>query len=237
MSTSERYAIYYAPPEELALADLGARWLGRDATTGARLDRPAVDGLSPERAEALTESPRFYGFHGTIKAPFTLAAGVSAEDLTAAVDRFAATRAVFPIPPLMVAPLGGFVALVPSAPSNDLMDLASACVETFHAVRAPANAAEVERRRAAGLTPGQQALLERWGYPYVMSEFHFHMTLTGRIEDDGERGAVIEALRRLFAPVTDAPLEVDGLAVFHQPDRETPFRLVHRARFLTRTAT
>ena len=31
------------------------------------------------------------------------------------------------------------------------------------------------------LTPAQEALLMRWGSPYVMDEFRFHMTLTGRL--------------------------------------------------------
>lgn len=230
MSTS-RYALYYAPPEGSALEDLARRWLGRDAVTGAPVLRVKSPGLKPARAEALTESPRFYGFHGTLKAPFALAEGCTADDLLAAVDAFAATRAPFTLPPLVVAPLGGFIALVPSASSPALDDLAQACVQVFDAFRAPPTEDHLARRHAAGLTAGQQAMLDRWGYPYVMDEFRFHLTLTGRIKDDGERAAAIETLRYVFGPVLGAPVPVVDLAVFHQPDRETPFRLVRRAPF------
>ncbi|MBB4286990.1 DUF1045 domain-containing protein [Roseospira goensis] len=229
----DRFALYFAPPEGSALDRLGSAWLGRDARSGAALDRPMVPGLDPARAETLTDSPRFYGFHGTLKAPFALRAGTTADDLMAAVETFAATRTGFDLPALMVAPLGGFVALVPSAPAPALDELAAACVETFDAFRAPPSADELARRRAAGLTAGEQALLERWGYPYVMDAFRFHMTLTGRIADDGERAAVIEALRALFGPAIAAPVPVDGLAVFHQPERAAPFRLIRRVPFLT----
>ena len=39
--------------------------------------------------------------------------------------------------------------------------------------------AELARRRAGGLTPRQDELLQRWGYPFVLEEFRFHMSLTG----------------------------------------------------------
>lgn len=226
-----RFALYYAPPAGSVLEDLARRWLGRDVTTGERVERPAVAGIDPARAESLTESPRFYGFHGTLKAPFALAEGCRAEDLMAAVEAFSAARAPFSLPPLVVAPLGGFIALVPSAPSAMLDDLAAHCVQVFDAFRAPPSAADLEKRRAAGLTAGQQALLERWGYPYVMEAFRFHMTLTGRLDDDGERAATVAALRALFASVTAESLPVDGLSVFFQPDRTTPFRLLRRVPF------
>jgi hypothetical protein len=57
------------------------------------------------------------------------------------------------------------------------------------------------------------------------------MTLTGRLDEDGERAATVAALRDLFAPVTAESPSVDGLSVFFQPDRTTPFRLVRRVPF------
>jgi len=226
-----RFAVYHAPPDGSALADLAGRWLGRDVRSGAPMEPPTVPGLDPARIKDLTESPRFYGFHGTLKAPFALAGGTTPDDLITAVDHVAAGQATFTIPALTVASLGGFLALVPSGPAPDLAALAAVCVERLDPFRAQALEAEAAKRRAAGLTPTQQALLDRWGYPYVMDAFRFHMTLTGRIEDAGERAAVTAALTGLFAPVLGAPEPVTGLAVFHQPDRKTPFRLIHRAPF------
>lgn len=225
-----RYAIYAAPPSGSALADLGNRWLGRDVVTGAALDRPPLpDGLTAQGADALTAGPRHYGFHGTLKAPFALRAGTTRDDLIAAVDRFAERRTPILVPSLTVASLGRFVALVPSAPCEALNSLAADCVESFDGFRAPPAAEDLARRRAAGLTATQQALLDRWGYPYVMEDFRFHMTLTGPIDDADTRTRVTRALRDLFSPVTSAPVAIESLAVFHQPNRTTPFRLYHRA--------
>lgn len=235
MTSSEhaRYAIYAAPPVGSVLADLGNRWLGRDVVSGAPLDRPPLpDGPVAHDAEALTAAPRHYGFHGTLKAPFALREHTTGEDLIAAVDRFAETRAPVLVPSLTVATLGRFVALVPAAPCEALNSLAAACVESFDGFRAPPAAGDLARRRAAGLTPTQQALLDRWGYPHVMEDFRFHMTLTGPIEDSDARERAVQVLGSLFTVATRTPFVVESLAVFHQPDRSTPFRLIHRAPLL-----
>ncbi len=47
--------------------------------------------------------------------------------------------------------------------------------------RAPMSDAELARRRAADLTPPQEAHLTQWGYPYVLDAFRFHLTLTGKL--------------------------------------------------------
>ena len=49
----------------------------------------------------------------------------------------------------------------------------------------PPGAAELERRRKAGLSAAQEKMLLRWGYPYVLDEFRFHLTLTGRLQPEG----------------------------------------------------
>ena len=223
-----RHAIYWAPPAGSALARLGAAWLGRDAETGEAVPRAVALDMDPAQADALTESPRFYGFHGTLKPPFALSAGRSARDLADAVAAFAATRPAVTLPPLSVIAIGRFIALVPSAPVPALDALAAACVTDLDAFRAPPDPADLARRHAAGLSARQGDLLARWGYPYVMEEFRFHLTLTGPIVDDADRAAVLDALRDLCAPVCAAPPPLDALALFHQPDRGSPFRLVAR---------
>jgi len=68
----------------------------------------------------------------------------------------------------------------------------------------------------------------RWGYPYVLEEWRFHLTLTGRIRDDGERSAIAELLRRRFAGFLDRPLAVRDLCVFRQPAPGRPFTVLAR---------
>ena len=87
------------------------------------------------------------------------------------------------------------------------------CVCAVDTFRTPANEAELQRRRAANLTPRQEFLLMRWGYPYVLDEFRFHMTLTRRLLPD-EKPALLAAANEHFAAVLGQPLDVDALTVF-----------------------
>ncbi|MEX2455572.1 MAG: DUF1045 domain-containing protein, partial [Rhodospirillaceae bacterium] len=86
---------------------------------------------------------------------------------------------------------------------------------------------ELARRRAAGLTPAQNALLQRWGYPYVLEEFRFHITLTGRLDADA-RPRFEKALESALAPALGRPLTVDSLCLFVQPAPDARFHLHRR---------
>ena len=220
-----RYAIYYAATG--ALAEAGDRWLGRAVATDTPLDQPGVPGLSPERLAELTRHPRLYGCHGTLKPPFALAPGLTADQLQAALATFAAKRSPFLAPPLALRAVGRFLALVTAEPSPALHTLADDCVRDFDAFRAPAGAAELAKRRAAGLSARQEELLQAWGYPYVMAEYRFHLTLTERLGDD-DRARIEPVLRSLFDPLIGAPLPVTDLALYMQPAPDQPFRIIRR---------
>ncbi|HEU0221696.1 MAG TPA: DUF1045 domain-containing protein, partial [Paracoccaceae bacterium] len=182
MERMKRFGIYYLPPAESALGRFGAEWLGWDAELGRAL-RPADLPELPLDWERITEAPWHYGFHGTLKPPFRLAAGRRGEELAEAVAEFARGVAPFEMPPLAPRVGHGFLSLRPSAACPALDALAAACMEMFEPFRAPPDADELARRRQAGLTARQEAMLVRWGYPYVMEEFHFHLTLTGNLGD------------------------------------------------------
>jgi hypothetical protein len=93
--------------------------------------------------------------------------------------------------------------------------------------RAPAEAEEIARRRRGGLKPAQEENLRRWGYPYVMAEFRFHVTLTGPIER--ETAARLEPfLAAQFAPAMRAPLEIREIALFREAAPGAPFALLQR---------
>lgn len=226
-----RLAIYFTPDTETPLASFGRQWLGRDIRTSEPIEQPKLAGFDRERLAAITAVPRHYGFHATLKAPFALAPGLSREDVHDAAARFAAQRSVFEAPPLTLRALAGFLALAPSAPCPHLDALASDCVEHFDRFRAPLTAAERARWLEMPLTPRQRILREIWGYPYVMEEFQFHMTLTNRLEE-GERREVMQQLSPLVAPFCLEPLRIDAICVFEQETREAPFRLTGRYPFL-----
>jgi hypothetical protein len=172
----------------------------------------------------MTVDARRYGFHATLKAPFRLAEGRTAEELDAAVARFAAGTAAAVIPHLTLARLGGFFALVPGTQAPALHALADDVVMAFDDFRAPATEAELARRNQPQLTPRQRELLSAWGYPYVLDEFGFHLTLTDRIPRE-QRPTVERVLSDWFAELIGADVPVDALGIFTEAEPGTPFEL------------
>ncbi len=212
-----RVAIYYAPVEADPLWQAGCEWLGRDPASGRRIPDPARD--------AVTAEPRHYGFHATLKPPMRLNHGWHAllEDATA----LAAQLAPFPMPPLQVTTLGRFLALREVAASPALHALADACVTGLDAHRAPADAADLARRRAKGLTPQQDAMLVDWGYPHVLGTWRFHMTLSRSLSAN-EHSAVLPLARAHFAAALAQPRMVTGVCLFTQAAPNAPFLLAER---------
>jgi putative phosphonate metabolism protein len=225
-----RYALYYAPRPGDALAVSAAQWLGRDPETGQTRPLRAVHGLSLERLAEITAEPRLYGFHGTLKAPIALADGLFEREFLEAVGRFAAGCRPFSVPSVELAELSGFLALVPARRCIELHELADQCVVEFDEFRRPADEAELAKRRAAELSPRQDELLMRWGYPYVLEQWRFHLTLTGRLPNPAERTLITNVLRQRFAGFLDRPLPIADLCVFRQPGPGRPFTVQARFR-------
>ena len=227
-----RFAIYFAPPEESPLTQMAAAWLGRDAfpRSAAALVEPPRNGFSREVWRAATSDPRMYGFHATLKPPFRLAAHARPEELFDRARAFARSQEKFDAPPLQVSSLSSFLALTLSEPSTRLEALAEACVREFDAFRALPLDEELARRRRARLSPKHLEYLERWGYPYVMDEWRFHMTLTSSLEPPlfDQIGA---HLKGLFTPHCAAPLPVDSICIFEQPSEGEPFYVAERFPF------
>lgn len=224
MGDWRRHAIYFAPPRESALAAFGAGWLGWDAERGVRCAGDPPAGL-PRPRDELVERPRRYGFHATLKAPFRLAEGRTVAALDAALAGIAAGQAGFALRLALAAP-GGFLALVPEEVPEALRALERACVTGVDAFRAPPEAGETLRRRMAGLDAVEEENLRRWGYPYVLERFRFHMTLTGPL-DAGVRVVVREVLEPVLAPLLAAPVPVAEVCRFAEA-ADGCFRLVRR---------
>lgn len=223
-----RYAIYAAPEPETALWAFGSQVIGYDAARGVDAAFPAGAPFDAPDWATLTDDPRRYGFHGTLKAPFSLATGAAEAELLEAAMLFAERRAAFVVA-LKVAALSRFVALVPAGEAAELAALAGDCVTAFERFRAPLSDADRARRLASPLSPRQIAHLDRWGYPYVFDDFRFHMTLTGRLPDD-RAGAIRAALAERFAAL-DSFFVCNGLVVFRQTARAERFTVLARFPF------
>lgn len=204
-----RFALYYTPPPGSALDGLGRCWFAE-----------------PSTAE-LTAQVRIYGFHATLKAPFRLAQGRDRNELQDALAAFCAARAAVPTGRLVLAEIEGFLALVPERQTAELEALAAGCVTEFDAFREPPGERELARRRAAGLTARQDRYLLAWGYPYVLEEFRFHMTLTRRLTL-AESAETRARLAPLAAPATAEPLVLDAVSLCLQRHEGAAFEVVER---------
>jgi putative phosphonate metabolism protein len=225
MGIYPRYAIYYAPVPGSALDRFGADVLGYDAYSGEDLPFPGdVSSAWPDWRD-LTQDPRKYGFHATLKAPMALASDRTEAELAAACESFAATARPIPSIEPVVDSISGFIAVMPAKPSADLLQFAADATREFDSFRAPLTPRDRERRNAARLTPRQCEYLDRWGYPYVMEDFRFHMTLTGRLDRE-RRDPVMAMLRDRFSAIGLKTLAIDRIALFRQDAADSRFRII-----------
>jgi hypothetical protein len=213
-----RAAVYWAPEPADPLARAGNAWLGRDPETAATLVQPQVATIASR-----TEAARGYGFHATLRPPMRLATGYA--EFLGAAERCAAALAPFDLPRLAVEEIDGFLALVPTGPCAALQSLADDCVRATDRHRLPPSEAELARRRAAGLSAEEEALLQRWGYPHVIQRWRFHMTLTDR-----HGGALKTAAEAHFAEALAVPRRVEEVCVFTQSAPGAPFLIAERIR-------
>jgi hypothetical protein len=213
-----RYALYAVPDGDLG--DFGAVWLGWDIRSGAAADPLPIAGL-----DDVTMTPRKYGFHGTIKPPFRLADGYDLGAMQTAVADLAAKVAPVHVEGLQLSLLGGFLALVPVGEATALSTLAARFVQDLDRFRAPPSEAELTRRRAAGLTARQERNLTTWGYPYVLEDFRFHLTLTGRLPPEAQAVWIDHATAHL--PDQPLPYMMDSIGLAGER-LDGRFELLHR---------
>ena len=222
MKSFRRYAVYYVP-EPGALVDFLTAWLGWDLETGQAVPHPMITGVDVAN---VTQTPRKYGLHGTIKPPFRLADGQSVDGLATALEALCASVEPFDLDGLKLSRLGGFLALVPKGDTHALSLLAAAAVSGLDDFRGAQSQAKINKRRAAGLSLRQDELLERWGYPYVMDEFRFHITLTGRL-DAAEGDALRKRLKKIVKPMLPKPFRVESLCLVGE-DEAGMFHMIRR---------
>jgi putative phosphonate metabolism protein len=219
-----RYAIFYAPPPG-PLADFGAAWLGWEPRGGRKVAHPDLPGLPLPTAE-ITKTPHKYGLHATLKPPFRLKPGFDVAELHNATLALASALEPVLLDGLRLDRLGSFLALVPEGDTTPLALLAARVVEALDGFRAAPGEAELEQRRKAGLTRNQEVLLQKWGYPYVMEEFRFHLTLTGTLPD-AEGDAVAARLRPVLDPILPSPVWIRDICLFGE-GQDGRFHNLHR---------
>jgi putative phosphonate metabolism protein len=228
-SAQARFAIYYAPARASGWWDAGSTWLARDAESGAPLDPHDAPALSQPLAQ-LTASPRRYGWHGTLVAPFHLAGNVTIADLLDVAERWAQRQMPFALD-VEAATLGDFCALRPATSSGDeqMRALAANALRAFTPLRVTPSSADIAKRMQAPLTERQRELLVEWGYPYVLDEFRFHMTLSNSLDQADDRAAIVEWWHNEAQRL--GPVAIDGAAIFVESAPGEPFMLWQRLAF------
>jgi putative phosphonate metabolism protein len=224
-----RYAIYFVPPPSSQLYRYGSSILGYDAYTGGNVAFPDKFGSGAVNWGELTATPRRYGFHATLKAPFFLAPACTEQQLVNALQSFAGLgQPVLNFVPAL-REIEDFIAVVPREPEASINELAASCTRLFDAYRAPMSPKERARRLASGLSQSQIQNLDRWGYPFVLAEFRFHMTLTGAVPPR-RRKAILDVLHEgLHAMKVERSVAIDRLILMKQETAEAPFRMLHEA--------
>lgn len=232
-----RYAVYFVPPVDSALYRFGTAVLGYDAAAGVEVPQLVPEGFDLATWRALTVEPRAYGFHATIKAPLRLAEGKTEESLIAAFNDIAAALEPFKLPILQTTPIdaregeGAFIALMEPGLTPALEALENEVMLSLDPFRAALTDKEYVRRRPEKLTDRQRYYLNAYGYPYVLEDFRFHMTLTSRVPEE-QVDMAIKGLARLFnEQVGSTGVLVDSLALYKQEAGASRFKQLARAPF------
>ncbi len=222
--TFERYAIYWTPRPDSPLCLLEKDWFGGNWIKSGCFDTaPWHDAGLAVRAVA---SPRRYGLHATMKAPFRLAPNTQPAALSESLAVFCARRRRVISGPLRLHRFTRYLALIPAVPRADLEWLADDCVTHFDRFRAPLSDAE-RARRGTHISQLEQSHFEQFGYPYIFSKFFFHITLAGPLDED-ELDHVEKALKPRIAPFCGEHFVIDALSLCADPGNGKAFQCLDR---------
>lgn len=215
----QRYAIYWTPPAESALAKFGALWFGGLSAFG----------VAPQLAQRAIAAPALYGVHATFKAPFRLRDGVRLEALCDALDAFCAKRRAPRPARLIMGDHQRYLTLMLDKEA-DVDWLGAECVTHFDRFRAPLNEEDKKRRELAGMSAREEIFLAEFGYPYVLSAFRFHISLAGYLEK-AELDEAATALAPHLDTVLSEPFEIEDLTLLGEPRNGGVFEEISRHPF------
>lgn len=218
----KRFAIYCVP-DQIELANLGASFLGWDITNGREVKQIYLPGFDINK---LTEHPKKYGFHATMKAPFRLKVSKTCTELVSALNEFSIKYSPVVLEGLEVKRLGNFLALCPVGSEEFLNRFVADVVEHFDRFRAPLLVEELDRRREIKLTTNQETLMKKWGYPFVMDEFRFHFTLTGALSKT-DISKAYSAVVPIFKDTLEKPFSINSLCLVGEAE-DCRFHLIRR---------
>ena len=122
-----------------------------------------------------------YGFHGTLIPPFKLNKNYSTNTLFKKTEEIAKKFKKFKFYKFKLKKMNNFYAFVQNKKNNNINKLSNRLVRELFKFRSPLTKKEIDRRNPSKLSKLQLNILYKWGYPYLMSEFNFHMTLASEV--------------------------------------------------------
>jgi len=188
MKKYSRYAIYYAPPKESSLEEFGRYWFGWDPLNAKLinnkrrinyLNRFGIKNLINIDKNVLIAKK--YGFHGTLIPPFKLNKNYSTNTLFKKTEEIAKKLKKFKFYKFKLKKINNFYAFVQNKKNNNINKLSNRLVRELFKFRSPLTKKEIDRKNPSKLSKLQLNILYKWGYPYLMSEFNFHMTLASEV--------------------------------------------------------
>lgn len=188
MKKYSRYAIFYAPPKESNLEEFGRYWFGWDPLNAKLinnkrrinyLNRFGIKNLINIDKNVLIAKK--YGFHGTLIPPFKLNKNYSTNTLFKKTEEIAKKLKKFKFYKFKLKKINNFYAFVQNKKNNNINKLSNRLVRELFKFRSPLTKKEIDRRNPSKLSKLQLNILYKWGYPYLMSEFNFHMTLASEV--------------------------------------------------------
>ena len=229
---SARYGVFFAPDRHSPWRGFGAHWLGRDECTNHALVQPALAEIPAQQLLQLTAYPRRYGFHATLKAPFTLREGATEAELLARIRALALQLKPLALGPMIATRLDNFTAVVPQSPPAALGTLAASCVTTLDDLRAPLSQKDLSRRLAQNLDAREQELLMQYGYPHVLERYQLHFTLTGPIAEPLAQMVIRSAEGSIARLNQEHPMVLDRLCLFVESEPGANFVRIADAELL-----
>lgn len=225
MDDFKRYAVYFTPPPS-ALAVFGASWLGWDVASGREVEQISAAEL-PKPIDQITKQPRPYGFHATLRPPIALPFGIQGADFIDATRQLAKDLSPISKVELSLSKIGSFFALTAPNNAKELSFLSSVLVMGLNCHRRELSREQYAKRSVGkSLNREQKHNLERYGYPYVLREFRFHMTLTGPIKED-DQAATRTVLQTLTANITSTATSINDVSIVGE-DADGNFHEVER---------
>ena len=188
MKKYSRYAIYYAPPKESSLEEFGRYWFGWDPLNAKLINNKQrinyLNGFGIKNLKNIDKNvliAKKYGFHGTLIPPFKLNKNYSTNLLFKKTEDIAKKFKKFKFYKFKLKKMNNFYAFVQNKKNNNINKLSNRLVRELFKFRSPLTKKEIDRRNPSKLSKLQLNILYKWGYPYLMSEFNFHMTLASEV--------------------------------------------------------